>query len=214
MTSESDREIAISGLQHLVYCERQAALIHVERIWQEDASTVHGRILHQRADDPGRDRRRGVRVERGVTLRSRRLGLFGRADAVELRADKASPRGWIPFPVETKRGAARSRLADQVQLCAQALCLEEMTGVEVPSGALFYAQSHRRVEVSFDGELRQTTEDAARRLRELIERGETPPPVPAPRCRGCSLASLCLPFACGDPGRARRHLEAIFREGP
>ena len=141
MSSETDDSVALSGLQHVVYCERQAGLIHVERIWLEDAATAAGRVLHERADDPGRDRRAGVRIERAVSLTSARLGVTGRADTVEYHEDSKIPGGWKPYPVEYKRGRMKKLEADHVQLCAQAICLEEMHGVEVPEGALFYGQT-------------------------------------------------------------------------
>jgi CRISPR-associated exonuclease Cas4 len=207
--SEADDLVALSGLQHLVFCERQAALIHVERIWREDVSTAEGRILHERADLPGAENRRGVRVVRAVTLRSDRLGISGRADVVEYHTDAGAPSGARPYPVEYKRGRAKHQLADQVQLCAQAICLEEMHGAAVLEGALFYGKTHRRVVVRFDAELRARTEDAARRLRALIRAGCVPPAEPAPKCRTCSLEPLCMPDATAARGRARAHLERL-----
>lgn len=204
--SESEDLVALSGLQHLIFCERQAALIHVERVWAEDVATAEGRVLHERADLPGANRVRGVRVERAVTLRSDRLGLLGRADAVEYHADPTAPAGRRPFPVEYKRGRAKHQLADQVQLCAQALCLEEMHGTSVPRGALFYGQSHRRVAVEFGDELRHRTEDAARRLHDLVRQGVVPRAEPGPKCRTCSLESVCQPWAMADAERARVYL--------
>ena len=207
--SEADDLVALSGLQHLVFCERQAALIHVERIWQEDVSTAEGRILHERVDLPGAENRRGVRVVRAVTLRSDRLGISGRADVVEYHADASLPSGSRPYPVEYKRGRVKHQLADQVQLCAQAICLEEMHGVAVPEGALYYGKTHRRVVVRFDAALRAHTEEAARRLRELVRSGVVPPAEPAPKCRNCSLEPLCMPDATAAKGRARAHLERL-----
>jgi|HubBroStandDraft_6_1064221.scaffolds.fasta_scaffold390330_2 CRISPR-associated exonuclease Cas4 len=207
--SEAEDLVALSGLQHLVYCERQAALIHVERLWAEDVATAEGRILHERADLPGTDNRRGVRVHRAVTLRSDRLGVSGRADVVEYHADASVPSGFRPFPVEFKRGRMKNELADRVQLCAQAMCLEEMHGVGVPEGALFYGKSHRRVAVSFDAALRERTEAAARRLHELVRTHTVPPPEPGPKCRSCSLESQCLPDVTAARGRARAYLERL-----
>jgi len=204
----------VSGLQHLVYCERQAALIHIERAWEEDAATAAGRIVHERADLPGSDFRGGAKVVRGMALRSERLGLFGRADAVELRDDPTSPSGVRPFPVEFKRGRAKNLLADKVQLCAQAMCLEEEFHTGVPEGALFYGASHRRVAVQFDEQLRGTTERAAARLHELIRSWTVPPPEPGPKCRRCSLRDICQPWALSESGRARRHLSRILEGRP
>ena len=207
--SEADDLVALSGLQHLVFCERQAALIHVERIWQEDVSTAEGRILHERVDLPGAENRRGVRVVRAVTLRSDRLGISGRADVVEYHADAAAPSGVRPYPVEYKRGRAKHHLADHVQLCAQAMCLEEMHGISVPEGALYYGKTHRRLVVHFDAELRAQTQQAAHRLHELVCSGLVPSAEPAPKCRTCSLEAICMPEATAARGRARAHLERL-----
>jgi CRISPR-associated exonuclease Cas4 len=208
MLSESDDTVAISALQHFVYCSRQAALIHVERVWADNGLTVRGQIVHDRAHDPGQDQRRGVRVVRALGLRSRRLGIVGVADCVEWirRADgKEHPR-----PVETKRGPVMGRRADQVQVCAQALCLEEMTGLSVDFGLLFYATSHRRVEVALGAELRQFTEEVVRRVRRLLSTGETPPPEPGPKCRRCSLVDLCQPEILSRRGNGARYLRRLY----
>ncbi|EYF05345.1 CRISPR-associated protein Cas4 [Chondromyces apiculatus] len=208
--SETDALVALSGLQHLVFCERQAALIHVEQVWREDGATAAGRVLHERADLPGGERRRGVRVERSVMLCSRRLGVYGRADAVEYHPDRAVPGGHRPFPVEYKRGKQKHLLADQVQLCAQAMCLEEMHALDVLRGALFYGESHRRVEVTFDPALREATASAARRLHQLVAERLVPAVAEAPRCRKCSLAPSCLPSVTAAPDRARRYLQTLI----
>ncbi|NBD10522.1 CRISPR-associated protein Cas4 [Corallococcus silvisoli] len=209
--SESDAFVPISGLQHLVYCERQAALIHVERIWEEDAATVAGKLFHERVDRVGNDRRETGRVARALPLRSERLGLVGQADTVEYHPDATAPGGLRPFPVEYKRGRVKSERADRVQLCAQALCLEEMHGVSVPEGALFYGASHRRVGVVFDVALREATESAARRLATLILERRVPRAVYDARCAPCSLKPRCLPESVSDPGRAVRHLARMLK---
>jgi CRISPR-associated exonuclease Cas4 len=208
--SEVDDLLPLSALQHLIFCERQAALIHIERAWKEDAATAEGRVLHERADLPGGENRRGVRVERAVPLRSYRLGLYGRADVVEYHAGDRGVAPGQPFPVEYKRGRVKDQLADRVQLCAQAICLEEMHGLDVPQGALFYGESHRRVVVPLDDELRRRTEDAARRAHELIRAGIVPRAEPAPKCRRCSLEPICLPNATSKSGRARAYLERLL----
>jgi len=201
--------VALSGLQHLVFCERQAALIHVERLWREDAATAAGRVLHERADLRGKDVRGSVRVERAVLLACERLGLSGRADTVEYHPDPSAPGGFRPFPVEYKRGKAKMLLADRVQLCGQALCLEEMHGLAVPEGALFYGESHRRVAVRFDAELRAATEAAAQRLRHLLATRSVPRVVRQPKCERCSLEPLCLPAVTADGGDASRYLATL-----
>jgi CRISPR-associated exonuclease Cas4 len=218
-----DDFLPLSGLQHLLFCERQAALIHLERIWVDNALTVEGTQLHERADG-GEDESRGdLRIVRGLPLRSARLGLAGKADVVELRRLGAGEAGdgaaaplpgipglWRAFPIEYKRGRPKSHRADEVQLCAQGICLEEMLAVEVPAGALFYGQPRRRMEVLFDDGLRQLTAAAAARLHELVERGVTPPPVREPKCDSCSLLDVCLPGA--PASSARSYLAHFLRQ--
>ena len=201
-----DELLPLSALQHLLFCERQCALIHVEQLWADNALTVEGTHLHRRADT-GRDEvRDGVRTARALQLRSLRLGIVGRADVVEFhpREESGPPR---PFPVEYKRGRPKRDGSDVVQLCAQALCLEEMLEVEVPGGALFYGKTRRRVEVSFGPQLRARTEAAARRLHELVDGGITPRARREPKCARCSLLHLCLPESAGAGRSAVRYLE-------
>ncbi|WP_234554066.1 CRISPR-associated protein Cas4 [Thermus caliditerrae] len=181
-----DEPIPISALQHYVYCPRQCALIHVEGVWEENLFTLRGRRAHEGVDVPEGMVREGVRVEYALPLFSERLGLVGRADVVEFH-------GGAPYPVEHKVGPRRARLADEVQLCAQALCLEEMLGVEVPRGALFYRASRRRREVRFTPELRALVERTAVEVRALLESARLPPPVHDARCRDCSLVDACMP---------------------
>lgn len=207
--SEDDDLVPISALQHFLFCERQAALIHIERVWKEDTATAEGRLLHERADIPGRENRRGTRIERSLMLRSQILMLYGVADTVEFPArGKAGP----PFPVEYKRGRVKDLLADQVQLCAQALCLEEMLGVPVPSGAIFYGESHKRLDVPFNESLRAKTQESALRMHALIRKGELPQAVYGPKCKRCSLESLCLPRIPADAQRTHRYLERLLTQ--
>ena len=209
--SEVEDFVALSALQHVVYCDRQAALIHVDGMWKEDGATAAGRQLHDRADLPGQATQGGIKMVRSVALRCERLRIVGRADVVEYHPDPGSPSGWQAFPVEYKRGRLRNRLADRVQLCAQGMCLEEMHGVPVPRGALFYGKSHRRSIVELDAKLRDATEGAARRMHELMARKEVPGPQPGPKCERCSLASLCLPHALVDAGRGSRYLARLIQ---
>jgi len=191
----------ISALQHLLFCERQCALIHIEGQWAESPLTLEGRHLHERADGPERREVRGdVVIVRGLHLRSLRLGLVGRADVVELHRDPAAGGPvpglagcWRPFPVEYKRGSPKPDLCDKVQLAAQAMCLEEMLEVAVPEGALFYGRPRRRCPVRLDARLRRATEQATARLHELLDAGSTPPAEREPKCRRCSLVELCMP---------------------
>lgn len=188
-----DAPIAISALQHAVYCLRQAALIHVEQMWAENRLTAEGRVLHEAAHDPGRRTRGVIRRVNAMPLSCRRLNLAGVADVVEFVGQED---GEIAFPIEYKRGKPKLHRADEVQLCAQALCLEEMTGRPVAEGALFYGETRRRVAVPFDAPLRQLTEETALAFAEVVATGRTPPAVyRAGRCRSCSLIDLCRPKA-------------------
>lgn len=194
--------VPLSALQHAVYCLRQAALIHLERLWAENRLTAEGAVLHAVADKGGSRRARGVRRVLALPLACRRLNLAGTADLVEFIPD---PEGETAFPIEYKRGAPKLHRADEVQLCAQALCLEEMTGRPVPEGALFYGQTKRRVVVPFDADLRALTEAAAADLAAVLASGVTPPPTPhRNRCRACSLIELCRPESFRRPVRAWR----------
>jgi CRISPR-associated exonuclease Cas4 len=187
-----DRLIPISALQHYLFCPRQCALIHVEQLWAEDGATAEGRVLHERVDAGGFETRPGLRVERSIALRSVALGVTGKADVVEF------PRGAGPVPVEYKRGKPKPHRADEVQLCAQALCLEEMFGVVVPAGALFYGTT-RRTPVAFDPALRALTAQIAADARAMIAAQRTPPPVLMRACRSCSLLDACQPDRLQHP---------------
>jgi CRISPR-associated exonuclease Cas4 len=179
--------IPISALQHWLYCRRQAALIHLDGVWSDNPFTRRGSLLHERADTSGADRRGEVRVERALPLYSRRLNLTGRGDAVEFHPD-----GRV-VPVEYKSGHRHARRADEVQLCAQALCLEEMLGIAVPEGAIFHAPERRRRPVSFTGALRAEVVRAAAEIADMLAAARLPAPVHDARCPDCSLRRLCLP---------------------
>jgi len=184
--------IALSALQHYLFCPRQCALIHVEQVWAENALTAEGRIMHEATAAAGHEVRRGVRVATAMPLASSALGASGIADLVELHPTRAG--GWQPYPVEYKRGKPKAHRADEVQLCAQAICLEEMFGTTIPEGALFYGTNRRRTEVAIDDELRALTHDIAAAARQMIDEGSTPPPVyKRQTCAKCSLAELCRP---------------------
>ena len=190
LVESTDDLIMLSALQHFVFCPRQCALIHIEQLWAENVLTAEGRIMHDKVDTANRESRGNIRIEYGVPMRSLRLGLIGKADVVEFHKDGDR---WIPFPVEYKRGKPKPGNCDKVQLCAQAICLEEMMNVRIPEGALFYGETRHRHDVEFDTALRKETEEAAVRLRELIASGTTPPPVYSARCKKCSLVEVCLP---------------------
>ncbi|WP_240904513.1 CRISPR-associated protein Cas4 [Rhodobacter sp. SGA-6-6] len=189
--------IPLSAIQHAVYCLRQAALIHLERLWAENRFTAEGDVLHAVADKGGARRTRGVRRVLSLPLASQRLNLTGVADLVEFQP---GPDGETAFPVEYKRGKPKLHRADEAQLCAQALCLEEMTGRSVPEGALFYAQTKRRVVVPFDATLRALTEQSVTDLAAVFASRATPPPTPhKSRCKACSLIDLCRPETHARP---------------
>lgn len=194
--------IPLSALQHAVYCMRQAALIHLERVWADNRFTAEGHVLHAVADKGGSRKVRGLRRVMALPLASRRLNIAGVADVVEFLPNNM---GEVAFPIEYKRGKPKLHRADEVQLCAQALCLEEMTGQPVPEGALFYAETKRRVVVPFDAELRRITEETCAALAAVLASGITPPPtVKRERCRACSLLELCRPDVYARPVRAWR----------
>jgi len=235
MYSEDDL-LPLSALQHLVFCERRAALVHLEHVWDENVATVEGQNLHGRSHDPGTESRVDVRIARGLMLRSLRLGLSGKTDVVEfqlltptLSSERRGEEGegqsdslslereregvrvnsgvrldgvdglWRPYPVEYKRGRLRHEQSYAIQVCAQALCLEEMLGTDVPEGALFYGKTARRQVVEFDDDLRRETEKAAEQLHELFRRRVTPKPVYVKnKCRQCSLVDVCLPKQTGS----------------
>jgi CRISPR-associated exonuclease Cas4 len=211
MYSEDDL-LPLSGLQHLAFCERQWGLIHIEQIWSENRLTAEGRELHDRAHEAGSESRPGLRVARGLRVRSLRLGLSGQADVVEFRAAAAgvSLPGedglWQPFPVEYKRGRPKPDHCDVVQLCAQALCLEEMFQGAVPAGALFYGTPRRRQDVDFSPALRAETEALAARMHELYRLRATPRASYAPKCEKCSLLASCMPKNLGGGRSVERYL--------
>ena len=203
MPDAEDELVPLSALQHYLFCPRQCALIHVEQIWAEDTATAEGRLLHDRVDAGGGETRPGVRVERSVALRSAALGVSGRADAVEFHGRPSRP-----FPVEYKRGKPKPHRADEVQLCAQAVCLEEMSGCAVTEGALFYGTTRRRMPVAFDRALRDLTASVAAAARAMITSGLTPAPTLMPGCRRCSLHDACQPERLQRPPHVARWLSA------
>lgn len=219
--------VVLSALQHYLFCPRQCALIHLEGAWSENFLTASGRQLHERVDRRGGETRRDVHLATALRLVSNRLGLTGVADMVEFHrqesecdanghcvAAKLSGRGgfWRPFPVEYKRGAPKSHRADEVQLCAQALCLEEMLNIVIPAGALFYGETRRRMDVPFDASLRSLTEDVAAKVHELLRTGITPPAEQMKGCRACSLVDTCRPENVGKGVSARRWIDGQLED--
>jgi len=211
MFAEDDL-LPISGLQHLQFCERQWGLIHIEQQWEENRLTAEGRILHERVHEAGTEARPGVVIARGLHLRSLGLGLTGQADVVEFHGSAAGVElpgrkgWWRPFPVEYKRGKPKADSCDEVQLCAQTLCLEEMFGTVIDSGALFYGVSRRRTEVQFNAVLRKRTEELAVRMHQLYSAGATPPAAYAKKCDRCSLYDRCLPRTISKRTTVERYM--------
>lgn len=202
MGEEAD-PVMISALEHWSYCPRQCALIHIEQTFDENLYTMRGQAVHKRVDEPESEIVDGVRVERAVPLWSKRLGLIGKADVVEFHSD-------TPYPVEYKHGPRREKEHDDLQVCAQAMCLEEMTGKEVPRGAIYHHSSRRRREVVFTPELRRLVEEAITGIRLMLESGTLPPPVNDRRCERCSLQESCMPSVIGEQERARVLVRGLF----
>jgi CRISPR-associated exonuclease Cas4 len=207
-----DDLLSISALQHLVFCRRQCALIHTEQLWSENVFTAEGRGLHEKVHESEAESRAGVRIVRGLRLRSLELGLVGQADVVEFHQDSSG--GAVPglegryraFPVEYKRGKPKVDACDEVQLCAQAICLEEMLGMSIARGALFYGRPRRRTEVEFTEALRQQTRETAGKLHELLRSGRTPTAAYEKKCESCSLLERCLPQITGVRKNIRHYL--------
>jgi CRISPR-associated exonuclease Cas4 len=197
----SDELLPLSGIQHFVFCRRQWALIHVERQWKDNALTAEGRLMHKRADDPFfSESRPGLITARSVPIASYSLGLVGVCDVVEFAE---SPDGvnlpgrkglYLPAPVEYKRGREKRDPCDEAQLCAQAMCLEEMQVCSIPAGYLYYGETRHRVEVELSSELRDLVQRMAGEMHAYFNRGYTPRVKISKACRSCSLADICLPM--------------------
>lgn len=216
MWYEEERLLPLSGIQHLAFCERQWALIHVEQQWSENRQTVEGRHLHERAHNPFLfDEERDCLVARSVPVVSRTLGLYGQADVVEFRR-VSSPRGgislpdregcWQPTPVEYKRGRPKPDERDEVQLCAQAMCLEEMLSTSIAAGDLYYGEIRRRHSVWLTAALRQLVEELCIRMHTLFEAGITPRAEKGKRCQACSLIDVCLPALTRKPHSVKSYI--------
>ena len=195
--------IMLSALEHYSYCPRQCALIHVEQSFDENLFTLRGRAVHEQVDEPEGMIENGVRVERALPLWCNRLGLTGKADVVEFHGD-------TPYPVEYKHGPRREKEHDDLQLCAQALCLEEMTGQLVPKGAIFHHSSRRRREVEFTPALREKVEQTANQIRLMLSSRTLPPAVNDARCKHCSLQDSCLPSVVNEKERLQRFASELF----
>jgi len=199
-----DEPIPLSALQHWVYCPRQCALIHVERIWADTRDTAEGHIFHDRAHERGSELRKGVRVVTSMPLLHSELNVAGVADIVEFHPTPNGPRA---VPVEYKRGRPKRHRADEVQLCAQALCLESMLGYPIPSGFLYYGKTHARKELKFDADLLALTLRTIENVRFMLRSGITPRAEYLPkRCDSCSLLELCQPKWIGSEHKVARWL--------
>ncbi len=216
-----DEFLPLSALQHLLFCERRAALVLLENIWQDNLFTAEGSALHQKADSNLRTEiREGMRIARGLRLCSTQLRLAGQADVVEFHpstgSDSSGRTGialpgisglWIAYPVEYKRGRLRKEDSFEVQLCAQAICLEEMMKTTIPRGAIFYGKTRRRLDVDFDDDLRCRTIRAAERLHEVFRERRTPPPRFEKKCKSCSLVEYCMPETFGKKQNVKRYID-------
>lgn len=198
------RLVNISALQHFAFCQRQCALIHLEQVWQENYLTAHGRQLHERVDNGEPETRKGVRFERGVVVTAPRLGLTGKLDLLEHH--KASDQF---MPVEYKRGRPKASDIDKVQLCAQALCIEDMLDINVKQGALWYWQTRKRIEIEFDINLRNQTKDLIAQVQQLFVSGKTPQPSIGKHCKACSLIEICQPKLTKHDA-SNRYIHALF----
>ncbi|MBZ0092412.1 MAG: CRISPR-associated protein Cas4 [Sulfuricellaceae bacterium] len=198
--------IMLSALQHWSYCPRQCALIHVEQAFDENVHTMRGNAAHERVDDPGFETFEGVRAERALPVWSERLGLIGKCDVVEFHPDGSL------YPVEYKHGRKREKIHDDIQLAAQAMCLEEMTGKPIPHGAIYHHGSRRRREVAVTAALREKVEETVNVIRAMMESGKLPLPVNDARCKECSLKEICQPDVLTEQRRLKLLREELFSE--
>ena len=198
--------IPISALQHWGYCPRQCGLIHLEQAFEDNIHTARGQAVHHLVDEPGYEMKSGVKVERALPLWSDRLGLIGKADIVEFHPD-----GSI-YAVEFKHGRKRQKVHDDIQLAAQAMCLEEMLGRPVPYGAIYHASSRRRREVAISPELRLQVESTTKAIRAMLASSVLPAPANDQRCRECSLKDICQPEAVGATTRLHNERQHLFDE--
>jgi CRISPR-associated exonuclease Cas4 len=211
--------LPLSGIQHFCFCRRQWALIHIERQWQENVLTIEGKLMHEKADDPfNSETRQGVIITRAMPVASYQLGLSGVCDIVEFRPD---PNGttlngregrFLPSPVEYKRGQEKDDECDEVQLCAQALCLEEMLCVDIPVGYLYYGKTRRRTVVELTKALRNLASDLSAEMHDYFRKGYTPRVKPSKKCSACSLADLCLPKLQSKVIPASKYIQDHIKE--
>lgn len=210
--SEEDL-LPLSGIQHFAFCERQWGLIHIERQWNENVLTAEGRLMHEKVDDPYSDNTRAdVKIIRSVPLISRKLGFYGVADVIEVHKAYESREDVKYSIVEYKRGKPKKDEIDEVQLCAQAVCLEEMLNIKLEHGFVYYGEIRHRHKVLLDESLRTKVEEMAKKMHFLFEKGETPSPILKNHCKNCSLVHICMPKHLSDRGKAKTYLRGIIRE--
>ena len=221
MWYSDDDLLMLSGIQHIAFCERQYALAYMEMQWLENVLTIKGHHFHERVDDPFIVDIRGNTITwRSLSIISYRLGLYGKADMIELveagnEVENAieiyDKKGrWRPVPVEFKKGRPKEDVCDEVQLCAQAICLEEMYRISIQQGYLYYGETKHRHKVELNGMLREQVETYAKKMHEIFNSGITPRADYKPHCKSCSLTSLCLPKSMGDHHSGSEYLRTIF----
>ncbi len=225
MTTFTDDDLLLlSGIQHFAYCERQWALIHIEKQWLENVKTVEGEHLHERVHNPDLIEKRGdLLIARSLPVVSWRLGLYGMMDLLEFHQVGPDQGGiglpnrqgfWLPKPVEYKRGKPKPDDRDEVQLCAQAICLEEMLQVRIAEGDLYYGENRRRTSVAFDPALRGRVEELSKRMHHVFESGITPPAEKGHRCSLCSLKDVCMPELTRKSRSVRGYIEKEIGDSP
>lgn len=218
-----DELLMISGIQHFAFCERQWALIHIEQQWSENVLTVEGHHLHEHADDPFfTEKRKDMIRFRSVQIVSKKLGLYGRADIIEWRKTSDEDSNavklpgyegkWKPMPVEYKHGKPKPDERDEVQLCAQAVCLEEAHNITIEKGALYYGETRHRQETILDETLRNKVESYALRMHQLYNDSLTPPPIYKSHCKSCSLIDSCLPKQIANNQLVGDYLKYMLEE--
>lgn len=201
-----DEYIQLSAIQHYIFCPRQCGLIHIDALWAENLFTARGRIMHEKADS-GEDESRGERqIVRSLNIYSKRLGLSGKCDVVEMIDSGESP---VPYPVEYKSGKPKADICDTAQLCAQALCLEEMMNVCISEAAIFYGKPRRRLKVEIDDELRRRTEEVISAIHDMIKNRKVPQAVYEKKCDLCSLNDMCMPGVSGR--KLKKYIEELYK---
>lgn len=200
MAYAEEQYLMLSGIQHFVFCRKQWALIHIEQQWEENFHTTAGELMHKKAHDEGSFEKRGdLLVVRGLRIASRELGLSGQCDVVEFHQVEGGIElfgydgRWRPIPIEYKHGTIKEDSSDEAQLCAQAICLEEMFQTDIPEGFLYYGANRRRHRVEFSESLREEVKNLTEDMHELFQRGYTPNVKCSKKCNACSLENLCLP---------------------